>query len=64
MKVKVWGAAARLPSPGPETTRYGGNTSCVQVTLSDGTVLALDAGTGIRSLGLALSEEAPASTSS
>jgi phosphoribosyl 1,2-cyclic phosphodiesterase len=34
--------------------RYGGNTSCVQVTLSDGTILVLDAGTGIRSLGLAL----------
>jgi phosphoribosyl 1,2-cyclic phosphodiesterase len=34
--------------------RYGGNTSCVQLTLSDGTILVLDAGTGIRSLGLAL----------
>jgi phosphoribosyl 1,2-cyclic phosphodiesterase len=33
--------------------RYGGNTSCVQVTLSDGTMVVLDAGTGIRSLGLA-----------
>lgn len=33
--------------------RYGGNTSCVQLTLSDGTTLVLDAGTGIRSLGLA-----------
>jgi phosphoribosyl 1,2-cyclic phosphodiesterase len=34
--------------------RYGGNTSCVQLTVSDGTVLVLDGGTGIRSLGLAL----------
>jgi phosphoribosyl 1,2-cyclic phosphodiesterase len=34
--------------------RYGGNTSCVQLTLSDGTILVLDGGTGIRSLGLAL----------
>jgi ribonuclease BN (tRNA processing enzyme) len=34
--------------------RYGGNTSCVQVTLSDGTELVLDAGTGIRTLGLSL----------
>jgi phosphoribosyl 1,2-cyclic phosphodiesterase len=57
MKVKIWGARGSVPSPGPETLRYGGNTSCVQVTLSDGTILALDAGTGIRSLGLALSEE-------
>ncbi len=54
MKVKVWGARGSVPSPGPETNRYGGNTSCVQVTLSDGTVIALDAGTGIRSFGLAM----------
>ena len=40
-----------------EQIRYGGNTSCVQVTLSDGTMLALDAGTGIRSLGLRLADE-------
>jgi phosphoribosyl 1,2-cyclic phosphodiesterase len=57
VKVKIWGARGSVPSPGPETTRYGGNTSCVQVTLSDGTILALDAGTGIRSMGLALSEQ-------
>jgi len=35
--------------------RYGGNTSCVELTLSDGSKLILDAGTGIRNLGLALS---------
>jgi phosphoribosyl 1,2-cyclic phosphodiesterase len=54
MKVKLWGARGSVPSPGPETLRYGGNTSCVQVTLSDGTTIVLDAGTGIRNLGLAL----------
>ena len=54
MKVKIWGARGSVPAPGPETNRYGGNTSCVQVTLSDGTVIALDAGTGIRSFGLSL----------
>jgi phosphoribosyl 1,2-cyclic phosphodiesterase len=58
VKVKVWGARGSVPAPGPETTRYGGNTSCVQITLSDGTILALDAGTGLRSLGLALNQEA------
>jgi phosphoribosyl 1,2-cyclic phosphodiesterase len=56
MDVKVWGARGSVPAPGPETVRYGGNTSCVQVTLNDGSVIALDAGTGIRSLGLALNE--------
>jgi phosphoribosyl 1,2-cyclic phosphodiesterase len=54
MRLKIWGARGSIPSPGPETTRYGGNTSCVQVTLSDGSMLVLDAGTGIRNLGLML----------
>jgi phosphoribosyl 1,2-cyclic phosphodiesterase len=54
MKLRVWGARGSIPAPGPETMRYGGNTSCIEVTLSDGSTLILDAGTGIRSLGLAL----------
>ncbi len=54
MRIKVWGARGSVPAPGPETNRYGGNTSCVEVTLSDGSTLILDAGTGIRNLGLAL----------
>jgi phosphoribosyl 1,2-cyclic phosphodiesterase len=37
--------------------RYGGNTSCVQLTLASGDVLILDAGTGIRTLGLDLAPE-------
>src|SRR5947209_16656816 len=53
MKLKVWGARGSIPAPGPETMRYGGNTSCVELTLDDGTTLILDAGTGIRNLGLA-----------
>jgi phosphoribosyl 1,2-cyclic phosphodiesterase len=52
MKVRVWGARGSIPTPGPETWRYGGNTSCVQVGLEDGSMLVLDAGTGIRPLGL------------
>jgi phosphoribosyl 1,2-cyclic phosphodiesterase len=54
VKVKIWGSRGSIPAPGPETTRYGGNTSCAQLTLADGTVLVLDAGTGIRNLGIAL----------
>src|SRR5437764_10170380 len=54
MKIKVWGARGSIPAPGPETMRYGGNTSCVELTLSDESKLILDAGTGIRNLGLAL----------
>jgi phosphoribosyl 1,2-cyclic phosphodiesterase len=59
VKIKIWGARGSVPSPGPETTRYGGNTSCVQVTLSDGTIVVLDAGTGIRNLGLTIGGAAP-----
>jgi phosphoribosyl 1,2-cyclic phosphodiesterase len=54
MRIKIWGARGSVPAPGPETMHYGGNTSCVEVTLSDGSTLILDAGTGIRNLGLAL----------
>jgi phosphoribosyl 1,2-cyclic phosphodiesterase len=56
VKVKVWGARGSVPAPGPQMNRYGGNTSCVQVTLSDGQQLILDAGTGIRTLGIDLGD--------
>jgi phosphoribosyl 1,2-cyclic phosphodiesterase len=51
MRVTLWGTRGSLPAAGPETVRYGGNTSCVEVRGSDGTVLILDAGSGIRRLG-------------
>jgi phosphoribosyl 1,2-cyclic phosphodiesterase len=54
MRIRFWGTRGSLPKPGPTTLRYGGNTSCVQVTLSDGSLLVLDAGSGIRALGLRL----------
>jgi phosphoribosyl 1,2-cyclic phosphodiesterase len=58
VRVKVWGARGSLPIPGPSTNRYGGNTSSLQVTLSDGRLLLLDAGSGIRNLGLRLAGRA------
>ena len=51
MNVTLWGTRGSLATPGAETARYGGNTSCVGVIGDDGTVLVLDAGTGIRGLG-------------
>jgi phosphoribosyl 1,2-cyclic phosphodiesterase len=51
MRLTIWGCRGSVPTPGPETVRYGGNTSCVEVTLDDGSALVLDAGTGIRRLG-------------
>jgi phosphoribosyl 1,2-cyclic phosphodiesterase len=49
-----WGTRGSIPSPGPATVRYGGNTPCVEVRAPDDTLLILDAGTGIRALGDAL----------
>ena len=54
MQVKLWGTRGSLATPGPDTARYGGNTSCVEVRGNAGTLLVLDAGTGIRRLGISL----------
>ena len=54
MRATLWGTRGSLATPGPETSRYGGNTSCVGVRGREGTVLVLDAGTGIRRLAATL----------
>lgn len=54
MRATVWGCRGSLATPGSETLEYGGNTTCLEVELDDGSVLVVDAGTGIRPLGLAL----------
>jgi len=54
MRLKIWGCRGSVATPGPDTTKYGGNTSCVEVMLDDETAVVLDAGTGIRALGLDL----------
>lgn len=60
MRVTVWGCRGSLATPGPRTVRTGGNTSCVEVRPADGSLLILDAGTGIRELGVALQDHRPA----
>jgi phosphoribosyl 1,2-cyclic phosphodiesterase len=52
--VTLFGVRGSLATPGPTTARYGGNTSCVRVSGPDGSVLVLDAGTGVRALGMEL----------
>jgi phosphoribosyl 1,2-cyclic phosphodiesterase len=52
--ITLWGTRGSLATPGPDTERYGGNTSCVSVHGREGTVLVLDAGTGIRPMGASL----------
>ena len=49
MKVRILGARGSLPSTNPETSHFGGNTSCIEVTEQD-QLLIIDAGTGILQL--------------
>ncbi len=61
MRATVWGCRGSLAAPGGETLRYGGNTACVEIRLEDGTLIILDAGTGIRPLGVQLETQPPSS---
>jgi len=51
--VKFWGTRGSIPTPGPHTRKYGGNTSCVEVRV-DNALFICDGGTGLRELGLDL----------
>jgi len=51
VQVTFYGVRGSIPTPGADTIRYGGNTACVHVKLTDDTDIVLDAGTGIRLLG-------------
>ncbi|MEK9138265.1 MAG: MBL fold metallo-hydrolase [Bacteroidota bacterium] len=51
MRLKFWGTRGSIPAPGKDTVRYGGNTPCVEVRLSNNNLVIFDAGTGIRALG-------------
>jgi phosphoribosyl 1,2-cyclic phosphodiesterase len=57
--VRVWGCRGSIPTPGEATVRFGGNTPCLEVRTSDGGLLILDAGTGLRQLGAQLERGAP-----
>ncbi len=51
MRVEFWGTRGSIPTPGPTTTRYGGNTACVEIRTARGTLVVLDCGTGAHPLG-------------
>jgi phosphoribosyl 1,2-cyclic phosphodiesterase len=53
MQVRIWGCRGSYPVSGADFVRYGGNTSCIEVRVED-TLIVLDAGTGMRPLGLSL----------
>ena len=58
LRFRFWGTRGSIPSPGPLTARYGGNTPCVEVRGTDGRLIVLDAGSGIRCLGRWLADTA------
>ena len=59
MQVRFWGTRGSIATPGPDTLRFGGNTSCLEVTTSAGAYFILDCGTGARALGAALMARGP-----
>jgi CheY-like chemotaxis protein/phosphoribosyl 1,2-cyclic phosphodiesterase len=59
MRARFWGTRGSIAVPGPDTVRFGGNTSCVEVTTSGGGCFMFDCGTGARALGAKLVAHAP-----
>jgi phosphoribosyl 1,2-cyclic phosphodiesterase len=59
MKFRFWGVRGSIPSPGPRTARFGGNTTCIEVRTDDGTLVILDGGTGIYALAQHLLPQLP-----
>jgi phosphoribosyl 1,2-cyclic phosphodiesterase len=57
MKVRLWGVRGSTPTPEKGNSRYGGNTSCIEVRLDNHTLIILDCGTGVRALGKSLLRE-------
>lgn len=60
LRATCWGTRGSIPSPGPATARFGGNTSCLEIRTDNDRCHIFDAGTGLRILGNRLSEESGA----
>jgi phosphoribosyl 1,2-cyclic phosphodiesterase len=56
MELRFWGVRGSIPKPGQETSKVGGNTTCVSLRLRD-YIFVFDAGTGIRELGKYLEDK-------
>ncbi len=57
MNIRIWGCRGSLPTPGKETLRYGGESTCVEIQSDSGQRIIIDAGSGIRKLGLSLMKD-------
>lgn len=51
MFIRLWGVRGSIPTPGPKTVKYGGNTACIEIRTDSGQLIIIDAGSGIRELG-------------
>ena len=57
MKIKIWGCRGSITTPGKNTIRYGGNSTCVEIRSEEGHIIIVDAGSGIRNLGKSMKNE-------
>jgi len=64
MKIGLAGTRGSIPTPSGktlfgevQTSKYGGNTTCVYVVGDDGSHHIIDAGSGIRDLGVHLTKD-------
>lgn len=57
MRIRCWGSRGSIPVSGNDFTKYGGDTTCIEVRSSKNDIIIIDAGSGIRTLGLKLIEE-------
>jgi len=53
-KLRIWGARGTVPSPSAKLLRFGGNTSCLAVSLPEREHVILDCGSGLRHFGRSL----------
>ncbi|MFC2150318.1 MBL fold metallo-hydrolase [Calditrichota bacterium] len=58
MKLTIWGTRGSIPAPGDKTVQVGGNTTCMEIEPVNGPRIIIDAGTGIRTLGMKLMKDA------
>lgn len=57
MKIKFWGVRGSIPVSGKQYLKYGGDTTCVEITTADGETIIIDAGSAIRKVGNKLLKE-------
>ena len=63
MIINLRGVRGSIPVPGKDTVKYGGNTTCIEITTDEGDKIIIDGGSGIRPLGNELMKQLPVSCS-